>query len=133
MPCCICFSSLFRLEITFLLLFCCRPVIDFNELTHHFIECIHVHLENTRQKVVMSEIHFMWFRFFSFCVNVAVSLCFMASCCIYRMVHYSPHFEWFNLLICCIVEVQVVASMGSTTPFINDQKGYQTSIPNQVS
>nr|CAD1843629.1 unnamed protein product [Ananas comosus var. bracteatus] len=54
-----------------------RPVIDFNELTHHFIECIHVHLENTRQKVV--------------------------------------------------------ASMGSTTPFINDQKGYQTSIPNQFS
>ncbi|XP_038974489.1 replication protein A 32 kDa subunit B-like [Phoenix dactylifera] len=34
--------------------FSVRPVIDFNEITLHFIECIHVHLENTRPKVLGS-------------------------------------------------------------------------------
>ncbi|PKA48095.1 Replication protein A 32 kDa subunit A [Apostasia shenzhenica] len=28
-----------------------RPVIDFNEVTLHYLECIHVHLDNTRPKV----------------------------------------------------------------------------------
>ncbi|KAH0457033.1 hypothetical protein IEQ34_014940 [Dendrobium chrysotoxum] len=27
-----------------------RPVIDFNEVTLHYLECIHVHLDNTRPK-----------------------------------------------------------------------------------
>lgn len=30
--------------------FSVRPVVDFNAVTLHFIECIHVHLENTRPK-----------------------------------------------------------------------------------
>lgn len=31
--------------------FSVRPIVDFNAITLHFIECIHVHLENTRPKV----------------------------------------------------------------------------------
>ncbi|WOL10734.1 replication protein A 32 kDa subunit B [Canna indica] len=31
--------------------FCVRPVTDFNHLTLHFLECIYVHLDNTRPKV----------------------------------------------------------------------------------
>ncbi|KAJ0974341.1 hypothetical protein J5N97_016306 [Dioscorea zingiberensis] len=30
--------------------FSVRPVVDFNHITLHFIECIHVHLDNTRPK-----------------------------------------------------------------------------------
>lgn len=30
-----------------------RPVTDFNYITLHFLECIHVHLDNTRPKVLM--------------------------------------------------------------------------------
>lgn len=30
--------------------FSVRPVIDFNEVTLHYLECIHVHLDNTRPK-----------------------------------------------------------------------------------
>lgn len=32
--------------------FSVRPVTDFNEITLHFIECVHVHLENTRLKLL---------------------------------------------------------------------------------
>ncbi|XP_072957813.1 replication protein A 32 kDa subunit B-like [Typha angustifolia] len=31
--------------------FCVRPVVDFNDITHHFLECLYVHLENTRPKL----------------------------------------------------------------------------------
>lgn len=34
--------------------FSVRPVIDFNAVTLHFIECIHIHLENTRPKALGS-------------------------------------------------------------------------------
>ncbi|XP_020596086.1 replication protein A 32 kDa subunit B-like [Phalaenopsis equestris] len=29
-----------------------RPVIDFNEVTLHYLECIHVHMDNTRPKAI---------------------------------------------------------------------------------
>ncbi|XP_072968340.1 replication protein A 32 kDa subunit A-like [Typha angustifolia] len=31
--------------------FSTRPVVDYNEVTLHFIQCIHMHLENTKSKV----------------------------------------------------------------------------------
>lgn len=32
----------------------CRPVTNFDEITFHFIDCIHSHLQNSKQQVVIT-------------------------------------------------------------------------------
>lgn len=96
-----------------------RPVTDFNQITLHFLECIHVHLDNTRPKVMahLKSIFFfsaiMWNHGLTYPWN-------MKTRCSFTYLHN----------IFCSFQVNVAG--GTVTPVRNDVKGYQAPTFNQV-
>lgn len=83
---------------------------DFNHITLHFIECIHVHLDNTRPKV-----------------------CYLESMLPPIICAYYAYFIFFLDDLQGAGLPQAQTSSMVQTPIRSDVKEYHSSLPNQVS
>lgn len=111
----------------FYFLYLFRPVTDFNEIASHFIDCIYVHLYNSRLRVLVLELQVLcwsltWYRVYIW-LWILTSLYHMSLCVL--MFYVVKHLQ---------ASVPVQQHVSNSTQ-ITPTKGYQAQAvpPNQVS
>lgn len=109
---------------------CCRPVKNFDEVTFHFIECIHTHLQTSKLQVSIITWIDETITFFYTFIHLKVNLDRMRILCLLYL--FMVYLHSLKLQGNSATQPQSVDSSLST-PVRSGSSGYQTAPSNQVS